>query len=209
MPSPTTSGSRVHDAVDVAVDSTTPGDATLRLVNVPGAARTHGVELFGVVQVTKLLVTALYTLTDATEPEWTLAADGTTALASAGRATVPYQPRHTAGLDVAWEAEETGTWIAVEAFFTGRQRLEHDPYRTAGAPYTVVGVLVSQQVGPVRVFVSGENVGDVRQTHWSPVRLTSPSAEGRHAVTPWAPLEGRVVSVGVRLKGGGPRHAAE
>ena len=107
------------------------------------------------------------------------------------------------GVDVTYE-EEGSWWVAVEAFYSGRQALEDDPYRTVGRPYTTVGALVARQLGRVRVFVSGENLTDVRQARYEPVLLPARASGGRWTVSPWAPLEGRVVSVGVRLSAGRP-----
>ena len=53
-------------------------------------------------------------------------------------------PRHSAGLDVAWEEDESGTRAGIEIFCTGRQSLEHDPYRTTSAAFATVGILVAQ-----------------------------------------------------------------
>ncbi|MFL5582891.1 MAG: TonB-dependent receptor plug domain-containing protein, partial [Gemmatimonadaceae bacterium] len=111
---------------------------TLQLGNARTAARAHGAELFAVYELEPLFVTALYSFTDSREPEDALATRA---------APAAYVPRHAGGLDVTWEDEERGTWIAVEAFYTGRQPLRDDPYRTAGAPYTVVGILGTQRVG--------------------------------------------------------------
>src|SRR4051794_3888648 len=44
-----------------------------------------------------------------------------------GRGDIPLTPRHSAGLVGMWEREERGR-IGVEAYFTGQQRLEDNPY---------------------------------------------------------------------------------
>ena len=51
--------------------------------------------------------------------------------------------------------------MGVEAFYTGLQALEHDPYRTTSRPYATVGVLASQQIGPALVYLNTENLTDV------------------------------------------------
>jgi hypothetical protein len=52
-----------------------------------------------------------------------------------------------------------GTWLivvnavgALEVDWTGRQTLEGDPYRTTSREYVVAGMLVSQQLGRVKLF---------------------------------------------------------
>ena len=105
-----------------------------------------------------------------------------------------------------WESEGTGTWIALEGFYSGRQRTSGDPYTARSAPYTVIGLLIGQQVGPFRPFVSVENLTDVRQTREAPLVLPSRTADGRWTTAPWGQLEGRVVSVGARWSRQGRPH---
>ena len=44
------------------------------------------------------------------------------------REFVPLTPKHTAGIVGTWEKEEWGR-IGIEMFYTGRQRLDENPYR--------------------------------------------------------------------------------
>lgn len=164
------------------------------LVNGDTPTTSRGIETFGVFKVDDFLATALYTYTDARED-----------VAGVVR-TAPYAPRHTGGLDLTWEGEDTGTWIALEGFFTGRQTTRDDPYLTHTPSYTVVGLLVAQQMGAARAFVSVENLTNVRQAGASPLVLRNRSFDGRWTTLPWGQLEGRVVSVGVRLSAGGKPH---
>ena len=78
------------------------------------------------------------------------------------RRDVPLAPQHSAGLDVAWEVDESGTRVGAEIFCTGRQSIEQDPYRTTSAQYTTLGVLVSQQVGRALAYMNADNLTDVR-----------------------------------------------
>src|SRR5262249_52893995 len=80
-----------------------------------------------------------------------------------GRIEVPLTPRHSVGIDLAWELEDT--WrVGVEWFYTGPQRLEANPYRTESAPYHAFGVLASRRLGRALLFVNGENLTNVKQT---------------------------------------------
>jgi iron complex outermembrane receptor protein len=46
--------------------------------------------------------------------------------------------------------------------------------------------------------VNGENLTDVRQTHFDPLLLPSQDPTGRRTTPEWAPLEGRMLNAGVR-----------
>jgi iron complex outermembrane receptor protein len=112
---------------------------------------------------------------------------------------VPQTPRHSAGVVGMWEAADVGR-VGVECYYTGRQALEENPYRTASVPYVLVGVLAERRFGRIGVFVNGENLTDVRQTRWDPMLRPSRAVDGRWAVDAWAPLEGRNVNGGVRVR---------
>jgi len=114
------------------------------------------------------------------------------------RGDVPLTPRHSAGLVGMWEKEDRGR-IGVEAYFTGRQRLEDNPFRAASAGYVLFGGLVERRFGRVRVFLNVEDLGDVRQTKRDPLLRPSPAVDGRWTVDAWAPLDGRVFNGGVRV----------
>ena len=111
---------------------------------------------------------------------------------------VPLTPRHSVGLDAAWEWEGAGR-LGVEWFYTGTQRLEANPYRTQSRPYSVFGVLATRRVGRALLFINGENLTDVRQTRWEPLLRPARGLDGRWTVDAWAPLDGRNVNGGVRL----------
>jgi iron complex outermembrane receptor protein len=116
-----------------------------------------------------------------------------------GRVEVPLTPRHSAGVDAAWDL--TDIWhFGVEWFLTGPQRLEANPYRIESAPYSVFGVLASRRFGRVLLFVNGENLTDVKQTDWDPFLRPARGVDGRWTVDAWAPLDGRVINGGVRLR---------
>ena len=179
-----------------AVQATTPGGA-LALSNAPFDGTTSGLELFAVYDLDPLYITALYAYTDARESVAAAAGAGGSARPRT-RSWAPYAPRQGGGVDITWEEAERGTWIAVEAFYTGRQRLADNPYGAFGSPYTSVGVLLSQRFGPFKAFFNIENLTGVQQTDYAPLLLPSPDPVGRRTVMPWAPIEGRVLSFGVR-----------
>jgi len=114
------------------------------------------------------------------------------------RQDVPLTPRHSAGLVGMWEDEDWGR-VGVEVYYTGRQRLEVNPYRTTSAPYAILGLLVEKRIGRMRVFLNAENLTDARQTKWEPLVRPSRGIDGRWTVDAWAPLDGRGINGGVRL----------
>src|SRR4029079_9303253 len=83
----------------------------------------------------------------------------------ADRGDIPLTPRHSAGVVGMWEREDWGR-AGVEAYFTGRQRLEDNPFRSQSEPYLLFGGLVERRLGRFRVFVNAENLAGVRQTKW-------------------------------------------
>jgi iron complex outermembrane receptor protein len=177
-------GSHVRDPI--AVRSAPPG---LAIVNAPGPTRTAGVEALGRVRWRELVATATYTFTSSTEVD----PDTTT------REEVALTPRHAAGLVAAWERHGAGR-VGLEVYYTGRQRLEDDPYRSVSATYVLVGFLAERHVGRVRLFVNAENLTDVRQTRYAPLLRPVRASDGRWTVDAWAPLDGRTINGGLRLR---------
>jgi iron complex outermembrane receptor protein len=176
--------SRIEDPVSLRDSS-----GVLDLINATGPTRTGGVEVFAAYVGDPFTITADYAYLRSTHvsPE------------TGSRVATPLDPRHSVGLDVAWDNDETGTRVGVEAFYTGRQAVELDPYRTTTRPYTTLGILVSQRVGPVVLHLNGENLTNVRQTRFDPLLLPTPGEGGRWTTDQWAPLDGRLVNLGVRL----------
>lgn len=175
--------------VDDPVQATRAG-ATLTLVNAEGPTRTWGGELLARWDAEPFFVTATYTHLRSTEsdPEST-----------GVRRDVPLTPRHAAGIVAMWEREGESR-VGWELYYTGRQELEENPYRTASRPYFLTGLLVEHRIGDARVFVNAENILDTRQTAYDPLVLPSRSPEGRWTTDAWAPLEGRVFNAGVRYE---------
>jgi outer membrane receptor for ferrienterochelin and colicins len=112
---------------------------------------------------------------------------------------VPLTPRHSAGLVGMWEVEDVGRF-GIEWYYTGKQSLDENPYRTTSEPYMILGLLAEKQLGRFRLFVNGENLTGVRQTRWDPLLLPTRAVDGRWTVDSWAPLEGRNINGGLRLR---------
>jgi iron complex outermembrane receptor protein len=111
---------------------------------------------------------------------------------------VPLTPRHTVGLVGAWEDQGWGRF-GVEVYYTGRQTLEENPYRSESKPYFVLGFLVERRIGPARLFLNAENLLDMRQTAHDRLVLPAQTPDGRWITDVWAPLDGRALNGGVRL----------
>ncbi|HEY0325972.1 MAG TPA: TonB-dependent receptor [Allosphingosinicella sp.] len=164
----------------------------VRLVNVAGQTRIRGTELLLRYRRGDFAITGSYVYVDASEPD----------PAGPGRRAVPLTPRHTGGLVAVWERHGKGR-LGVEAYYTGEQPLEDNPYRTESRPYLHVGLLGEVVLGNVRLFVNAENILDVRQTDYDPLLLPARAVDGRWTVDVWAPTDGFVVNGGIRLQFGG------
>ncbi|GAA4721339.1 TonB-dependent receptor [Sphingomonas lutea] len=164
----------------------------VRLVNVDGPTRVRGTELLLRYRWKQMTVSGSYVFTHSTEPN----PDG------GGRVRTPLTPRHTGGLVAMWEDHDKGR-VGVEAYYTGRQRLDDNPYRSVSRPYVHLGVLGEVVVGKARLFVNAENLLNVRQTRYEPVLLPARAPDGRWTVEVWAPTDGFVLNGGVRLRFGG------
>jgi iron complex outermembrane receptor protein len=52
----------------------------------------------------------------------------------------------------------------------------------------------------MRLLINGENLTGVRQTRWDPLIRPTRAPDGRWTVDAWAPLEGRNVNGGIRVR---------
>lgn len=173
--------------VDHAVRLETAGRESVRLVNVQGVTRTRGAEAMFRYRIGEFTLNGSYVYVDAHEPG-----------ESGGRRAVPLTPRHSGGLDLMWERPGRGR-IGAEAYYTGRQPLEDNPYRTEGEPYLLIGLMGELVVGRARLFLNLENVLDERQVRRDPLLLPRRSPAGAWTVDAWGPTEGFIANAGVRL----------
>jgi iron complex outermembrane receptor protein len=161
--------------------------AGLVLGNLAEPASNVGLELVGTLRQAPYALTATYTYVRARE-------------VVAGQArNAALTPRHSAGVVGMWEREGVGR-VGVEVYYTGVQALEENPYRSESLPYVILGLLAERQFGRFRLFVNAENLTGVRQTRWDPLIRPDRAPDGRWTVDAWAPLDGRTVNGGVRVR---------
>jgi iron complex outermembrane receptor protein len=174
-------GSRIRYPIDV------DRSHGLVLTNLSEPTTNVGVELLSTLRREPYAVTATYTYVQAREVDEGI------------QQQAPLTPRHSAGIVGMWEREGVGR-VGVEFYYTGVQRLEENPFRETSRPYTILGLLAERQLGRFRLFVNGENLSGVRQTRWDPLVRPMRAPDGRWTVDAWAPLEGRNVNGGIRLR---------
>jgi iron complex outermembrane receptor protein len=161
----------------------------VQLVNASAPTHIGGAELYARYRRDPVHFTASYTYIDATELD-----------VDAGiRRTVSLNPRHAAGLSGVYERERDAI-VGFELYYTGRQSLDNDPYRTTSVPYVTIDALIQKQFGRLILFVHGEDLNNARQTHYDPLLRPAPDPAGRWTTDVWAPLEGRVVNAGLRYQ---------
>jgi outer membrane receptor for ferrienterochelin and colicins len=182
--SATVFGSRIQDPTQLEI----VGTAAVELVNASQPTHTWGTELIAIYRRAELTAMLTHAWTRSTEIDVDVGV----------RREVPLTPQHAGSLNLLWEKGSRGR-IGIEAYYTGRQELDKDPYLGSGRPYLLVGALAQRRFGKLLVFVNLENLFDVRQTRYEPLLLPERAPGGEWTVDAWSPLDGRVVNGGVRL----------
>jgi len=83
-----------------------------------------------------------------------------------------------------------------EAYYTGSQHLENDPYRTNSKLYVELGAMGELVIGKASLFINAENLLGFRQTRYSTLLL--PQRVDGHTVLR-APLTGATINGGGRF----------
>ncbi len=180
--------SRIENSVQLIAATLPLGTRDVMLVGIEQPVRNLGAELLLKYRVDEFQITSTYAFLNSTE--WDSA--------TGSRRAVPLSPHHTFGAVVSWESED-GARVGLEAYRTGVQALEDNPYRARSPGFTLLGALLQMRVGGALLFLNAENLLDVRQTKFDPLLLRRAGLGGRLTTDAWAPLDGRVVNVGIRI----------
>lgn len=205
-------GSTVRNPLTVTMNSLSGEIADIALVNAPEAVRTAGGELLA--RFTRELgegsddeeapfirLTANYTYLRSTECTSLVSAATNATGAGCVRGDVALTPRHSAGIVTTIE-QEGRSRIGLELYYTGRQRLDGNPFRSESRPYLIVGLMGERafetRAGVARLFVNFENITNVRQTRFDSLVLPQRGPGGRWTTDAWTDLAGFTVNGGVR-----------
>ncbi|MHB1224838.1 MAG: TonB-dependent receptor [Gemmatimonadaceae bacterium] len=215
-------GSRLSHPLQVhpASGTTAGGASMITLVNAAGPTRTWGGELLARLahelgeegadgeEPPSIRLTATYTYirstecTPAREPGIVNSRPAIAATGCMSRREVPLTPRHAAGM-VASIEEEGKSRLGLEIYFTGRQSLDENPYRSESRPYVLLGLLGERAfetgAGVARLFLNLENLTNVRQTRHDPLVLPARGPGGRWTTDAWTEMVGFTMNGGVRL----------
>ncbi|MEO7996437.1 MAG: TonB-dependent receptor [Gemmatimonadaceae bacterium] len=183
----TTYSSVVNNAVQLVDLQDSIGLATLR--NAGGRSRVSGVEALSVWRFNGGKFIANYGYSRGSRPDANTGA----------REITPLLPRHRAGGDLMLEKE--GVYrMGIEGTWFGTQALDDNPFRSESKPYVYLMAIAAKQFGPLELVANFENLLNVRQTDYDPLVRRSPGTAGRWTTDTWAPLEGFMANVAVRLR---------
>ncbi|QJR80353.1 TonB-dependent receptor [Alteromonas pelagimontana] len=163
----------------------------VRLVNAEGESRIRGSEVLLRYYWQDIKLTASYLYLDATE----VTAD------NSGRRKMALTPQHSAGFVAMWEKHESFR-AGFEAYYTGPQRLNDNPYIDTSNPYWHLGLMGEITVGNISWFINLENLLDVKQTDEHPLLLPSRAPSGQWTTDIWSRNDGFVANAGFRIKFG-------
>ncbi|MGL4939532.1 TonB-dependent receptor plug domain-containing protein [Shewanella sp.] len=186
-------GSEIHDATQLEAFSFA-NNGTLdrvRLVNAEGESRIRGSEMLLRYYLGDLKLTASYLYLNASEPT----ADNT------ARRDIALTPKHSVGFVAMWE--QHGNFRAgFEAYYTGVQRLDNNPYMAESEPYWHLGLMGEMTFGRYSWFINLENLLNVKQNDTHPLLLPERAPNGQWTTDIWSRNDGFIANAGVRIKFG-------
>jgi iron complex outermembrane receptor protein len=171
----------------LVADADSLSGGALLLRNASGALTSKGAEISTKLNYEEFKLSLGYTYLDATQSDREASYEHA------------LNPRHSLGVVLFWESEESGAKVGLEGYYTGRQRLDDHPTRDYSPGYWIVGLLAEKAFGPVRLFINFENFTDTRQTRFEPIIIGNPADGPVRTLPVYAPLEGRVINGGVRF----------
>ncbi|MGB0895183.1 MAG: TonB-dependent receptor plug domain-containing protein [Parashewanella sp.] len=164
---------------------------TVRIVNAQGKSKIRGAELLLRYRWQDIKLTGSYLYTDASKQSNT----------GNGRTPLNLTPKHSAGAVIMWE-EHGSHLLGFEAYYTGTQHLEGNPYRKKSKAYWHLGLLGQITFGNVSYFVNAENLLNVRQTKEESLLLPAQAPSGRWTTDIWSRNDGFTVNAGIRIQFG-------
>ncbi|WP_028115202.1 TonB-dependent receptor domain-containing protein [Ferrimonas senticii] len=186
-------GSDIHNATELEAFSSTPNGPldSVRLVNAKGESQIRGSEVLLRYYLGDIKLTASYLYLNATEQE----AD------TGQRQQMALTPEHSAGFVAMWE--QHGNFRAgFEAYYTGTQRLNDNPYMDKSEPYWHLGLLGEITTGRFSWFINLENLLDIQQSDSHPLLLPERAPSGQWTTDIWSRNDGFIANAGVRIKFG-------
>ena len=163
----------------------------VQIINATGESNIRGAELLLRYRWNDIKFTGSYLYTDAKKDSD----------AQISQVPLALTPEHSAGLVVMWE-EHGSHLVGFEAYYTGTQHLENNPYRDRSDPYWHLGLLGQITFGKVSLFVNAENLLNVRQTKEDPLVLPEQARSGRWTTNIWSRNDGFTVNAGIRYQFG-------
>jgi outer membrane receptor for ferrienterochelin and colicins len=161
----------------------------VRLVNAAGESKIRGSELLLRYYWQDIKLTASYLYLDATEQ----------VSGELSRREIALTPKHSAGFVAMWE--QHGHFRAgFEAYYTGAQRLNDNPFTEYSSPYWHLGLMGEITLGKFSWFINLENLLDVKQTDEHPLLLPTQAPSGQWTTDIWSRNDGFIVNAGVRVK---------
>ena len=163
----------------------------VRIINAAGESEIRGAELLLRYRWHDIKLTGSYLYTDATKQD----------KIGNGRIPLTLTPKHSAGAVLMWE-EHGSHLVGFEAYYTGTQHLEGNPYREKSDAYWHLGLLGQVTIGKISYFINAENLLNVRQTKDESLLLLERAPSGRWATDIWSRNDGFTVNAGIRFKFG-------
>ncbi len=184
-------GSDIHNATQLEAFSSTDNGPLdrVRLVNAQGESQIRGSEVLLRYYLGDVKLTASYLYLDATEQ-----VDST-----GQRQQMALTPEHSAGFVAMWE--QHGNFRAgFEAYYTGTQRLNDNPYMDKSEPYWHLGLMGEITTGRFSWFINLENLLNIKQSDTHPLLLPERAPSGQWTTDMWSRNDGFIANAGVRIK---------
>jgi outer membrane receptor for ferrienterochelin and colicins len=184
-------GSNIENTTELEAFSSNDNDIfdRVRLINAEAEHQIRGSEILLRYYWKDIKLTASYLYLDAIEE----ASD------SAASKEIALTPKHSAGFVAMWEKH--GSFRAgFEAYYTGTQKLDNNPFIDESSPYWHLGLMGEITIGRVSWFINLENLLDVKQGDEHPMLLPSRAASGQWSTDIWSRNDGFIANAGVRIK---------